>query len=113
VLENSNDAVLVWDLEGRIKTWNKGAARMYGYSGDEAREMTILDLVPEEKQEETRNFIETIRQGREVKSFQTQRTTKDGRVLDIWATVTLIPDSGSRPREVVTTERDLNWLAET
>jgi two-component system CheB/CheR fusion protein len=113
VLESSNDAILVWDLEGRIKTWNKGAARMYGYSGDEAREMTILDLVPEEKQEETRNFIETIRQGREVKSFQTQRTTKDGRVLDIWATVTLIPDSGSRPREVVTTERDLNWLAET
>lgn len=35
-LEDSNDAVLTYDLDGRILSWNSGAQRVYGYARDEA-----------------------------------------------------------------------------
>ena len=36
LVETSNDAIVIWTLEGRVATWNPGAERMYGYSAAEA-----------------------------------------------------------------------------
>jgi len=32
ILADSNDAIIVVDLKGKIKAWNKGARLMYGYT---------------------------------------------------------------------------------
>jgi two-component system CheB/CheR fusion protein len=111
VLRDANDAVIVWNLDGRILNWNRGAEEMYGYSEEEARSMSLLDLVPEDRYEETRRFMDQLRNGRDVRSFKTQRLTREGRILDVWLTVTRMTGAGGAGDEVVTTERDLNWLA--
>ena len=51
VLRDSNDAVVVVDPNGRITTWNAGAAHMYGYSEAEALQLNMLDNVPGESQQ--------------------------------------------------------------
>ena len=112
ILKSANDAVIVWNLDGRILTWNQGAESMYGYTGAEAKKKNLMDLVPADKQSETHQFIEALKAGRAVTSFKTQRQTKDGRVLDVWLTVTRVPGTEGRTTEIVTTERDLNWLRE-
>jgi two-component system CheB/CheR fusion protein len=112
VIKDSNDAVTLQDLDGNILDWNKGAERMYGYSQAEASKMNIRDVVPPEKQKQALELVKKIRAGKDIKSFRTQRKTKDGRVLDIWLTVTKLVDAEGKPIQIATTERDLAWLSE-
>jgi len=111
VIKDSNDAVTLQDLDGNILDWNKGAERMYGYSQAEALKMNIRDIIPQEKQNQSLVLIKKISAGEEIKSFKTRRKTKDGRILDIWLTVTMIADAAGKPIQIATTERDLAWLS--
>jgi PAS domain-containing protein len=63
--DRSNDAITMQALDGRILAWNRGAARMYGYSEQEALRMNIDTLVPEEGRAEARAFLESIKRGDE------------------------------------------------
>jgi two-component system CheB/CheR fusion protein len=112
VIKDSNDAVTLQDLDGNILDWNKGAERMYGYSRAEALKMNIRDIIPRGNQKQTLELIKKISTGKEIKSFKTKRKTRDGRVLDIWLTVTKIADAEGKPIQIATTERDLAWLSE-
>ncbi|MFH2044180.1 MAG: chemotaxis protein CheB [Pseudomonadota bacterium] len=110
VLEDSNDAVTVLDLEGNILAWNKGAQQMYGWPEAEALRMNISKLVPGDKQGELKSLIKKILKGEPVKSFTSQRKTKAGKILDVWITATAIMDENGRLIQIATTERDLAWL---
>jgi two-component system CheB/CheR fusion protein len=110
VLEDSNDAVTVLDLEGNILAWNKGAQQMYGWTEAEALKMNIYQLVPEDRRNELKSFIEKIVKGEPVKAFKSRRKTKAGKILDVWLTGTALRDESGRPTEIATTERDLAWI---
>ena len=110
VIRDSDDAITVQDFEGNINAWNSGAEKMYGYSEAEALKMNIKDIVPDKKRSEALDFIKKV-QEEEVKSFKTQRKTKDGQILDVWLTVTILVDDEGKPVAVGTTERDLAWLS--
>jgi two-component system CheB/CheR fusion protein len=45
-----------------------------------------------------------------VKSFKTRRKAKDGKILDVWMTVTSLKDKSGQTIEIAITERDLVWL---
>ncbi len=112
IIEDSNDAVTLQDLEGNILEWNRGAERMYGFSKAEALQMNMIDMVPKEKQKEVLSFMEKIKLGEDIKSFKTLRITKEGKILNIWLTVTKVTDFESNSIQIATTERDLAWLAD-
>lgn len=107
VLQDSNDAITMQDLEGRILAWNRGAVQMYGYSEREALQMNMDALVPEAELESARGFRRAIRRGEQVLSLEVKRKTKDGRVLDVWLTTTKLVDDGGHPVAIATTERDI------
>ncbi len=46
ILSHVSDAVVVCDLEGQLTYWNKGAERTYGYSEQEALQLSIAALAP-------------------------------------------------------------------
>jgi two-component system CheB/CheR fusion protein len=107
VVRDSNDAVTLQDKSGNIITWNRGATKMYGYTEAEALKMNIQNIVPDEKKKETLAFIKDIFQEKIIESFETQRLTKDGKMLDVWLTVTVVKDGKDKPEYVATTERDI------
>ena len=111
VLEDSNDAVTVLDLKGNILGWNKGAQRMYGWTESEALKMNFIQVVPEDKRNKIKSLIEKAKRGASIKSFKDRRETKDGKILDVWMTVTSLKDKKSQTIEIAITERDLEWLA--
>ena len=41
----SYDAIIVWQIDGGIETWNKGAEELYGYSKEEAVGQVTHDLL--------------------------------------------------------------------
>jgi two-component system, chemotaxis family, CheB/CheR fusion protein len=111
VLEDSNDAVTVLDLKGRILAWNKGAEKMYGYTELEVLQMNFADLVPKDRSNELRKIVDKLVKDETITSFKTRRMTKDGKILDIWLTASALTDEDGQPVEIATTERDLSRLA--
>ncbi len=112
---NLTDAIIVQDFEGQIITWNHSAEQMYGYSTEEALRMNIAVLTPPHKIAEQVEFTRRLIAGEAIHSFETQRLTKDGRILDIWLTVTILADELRRPIGIASTERDITdrkWAAE-
>ncbi|MGO8854967.1 MAG: CheR family methyltransferase [Steroidobacteraceae bacterium] len=107
VVRDSNDAVTVQDLDGKIIAWNRGAERMYGWSEREALAMNISSLVPEAQRETAMAVIQRIARGEAVHSLEIKRLRKDGRELDVWLTATPIVDQAQRITAVATTERDI------
>ncbi len=99
---DSNDAVIICDLDDQIIAWNKGAQKMYGYTEAEALAMSIKRLMPENKLIRARELVRVS-----AAPIEAQRLTRGGRTLDVLLTVTVLRDDNGRPVEVATTERDI------
>ena len=108
VVRDSNDAITIQDFEGGITAWNYGAEQMYGYSAKEALLMNIERLTAPGKVAEQKEFIRRLIEGEAITSFETQRVTKDGRILDVWMTVTKLIDGDGKPIGLASTERDIS-----
>jgi two-component system cell cycle sensor histidine kinase/response regulator CckA len=107
IVRDSNDAIMVCDLEGRISAWNRGAELMYGYSEGEALQMNVGHLTPPDREPERKQFTRRLRAGEAITSLETQRVTKDNRILDVWLTVTKLVDDTGKPIGIASTERDI------
>jgi len=113
VLRDSNDAVALLDLDGRVIGWNRGAERLYGYGEAEARGRFLTDFAPEPDRDATARTIARLAQGMVAsESVETRRLTHDGRTRDIWLTMTLLRDATGHADALVTTERDVTELKE-
>ena len=106
-VRNSNGAITILDLEGNIISWNLGAERIYGYSEAEAMKMNISRIIPNHKQDEMMSLVERVLKAGIIEFFETQRLTKNNRILDISLTVTLLKDEKGKPFAITTTERDI------
>jgi PAS domain S-box-containing protein len=108
VVMDSNDAIILFDLKGNIMSWNRGARDMYGWSEAEALKMTIRNVIPPDKINESSDLLRRMAAGETITSFETQRIAKDGRILDIWLTATSVLDAAGKNVEAfATTERDI------
>jgi len=92
VLHDSNDAITVQDFVGNIRFWNLGAKRIYGYTKTEALKMNIRQLAPKNERDDVLELLKKLREGEKVRSFEAPRLTKDGRLIDVWITVTTLTD---------------------
>jgi PAS domain S-box-containing protein len=107
VVRDSNDAITIQDFNGRITAWNRGAELMYGYGEKEALLMNIERLTASDKVAEQKEFIRRLIAGEAITSFETRRVTKDGRVLNVWMTVTKLLGEAGNPIGLASTERDI------
>jgi PAS domain S-box-containing protein len=93
LVETSNDAIIIWTLEGRVATWNPGAERMYGYSAAEALGQPSFLLVPPEREDVFHEVLARIEQGERLEHFETVRLRKDGSRVEV--SVTMSPVRGA------------------
>jgi two-component system CheB/CheR fusion protein len=105
VLRDSNDAITMQDLEGRVLAWNPGAERLYGWSEAEALAMNVRDLVPENCKTSALTVIRELAQSRVLEPCSTQRVAKDGTVVDVWITSTALVNASGQVYAIATTER--------
>jgi two-component system sensor kinase FixL len=107
VVRNSNDAIMILDLKGNIISWNLGAQRMYGYSKTEAMKLNIRRMIPEHKQNEMQDMLEKLKKRETIDCYETMRLTREGRILHVSLTATLLKDDKGKPFAVTVTERDI------
>jgi PAS domain S-box-containing protein len=87
IVESSNNAIIVTDLDGTISSWNKGAERIYRYSAEEVLGRSISILMPPESAHELHTILNKIRGGEVIEHFETTRMTKDGSRVEVSITV--------------------------
>lgn len=107
IIKSSEDAIVSKSLQGTITSWNSGAERLFGYSSAEAIGQPISILVPHELMTEERQLIEQIERGDSVQHFETVRRTKDGRLIDVAATVSPILNAAGHIVGVSKIARDI------
>lgn len=93
IVESSDDAIISKTLEGIITSWNDAAKRLFGYTADEIIGKPIQTLFPEDRLDEETEILSRLHRGERVEHFETQRKTKDGKIIDLSLTISPIRDS--------------------
>lgn len=83
LIATTRDAVISYDLDGRIVTWNPAAQRLYGYSREEAIGRSLDILYPENWPKRVSEYRDEIIAGR-LEDFEAPRVAKDGTVHEVW-----------------------------
>jgi two-component system CheB/CheR fusion protein len=96
VIESSDDAIISKTLAGVITSWNAGAARIFGYTADEALGQPITMLIAPERWEEEAVILARLTRGERVDHYETVRQTKDGRGIEVSVTVSPVRDGAGR-----------------
>ncbi len=90
LVESSEDAIIGRDREGNIIAWNPGAERIYGWTREEVLGKPLTGNVPPDRAHEQEDIVRRILTGEHIDHFETRRIRKDGRVMDISASISPI-----------------------
>ena len=95
VAKQSSDAIIIHDLEGRISFWNPAAERMFGYRIEDIVGRSATLLTTPERHGEIQENLDTVKRRVVIEMIETQRVTKDGRVVDVALSAAPLVDPGS------------------
>jgi len=107
LLDQSHEAIIVRDLEGRIRYWGRGAERLYGWTAEEVIGRSSKDLYyrnnPLPLSEATRITIENGKWNGEL-----HHLTKDDREVIVEGYWTLIHDAEGKPKSILVINTDIS-----
>jgi PAS domain S-box-containing protein len=107
LLDKARDAIIAFDMDGRVVYWNKSAERLTGWTADEmlgARaQERLYDSSEAEKLEECH---ETVREEGEW-TGELRQQSKDGEELVVESRWTLVRDSGGQPTSILVINTDI------
>jgi PAS domain S-box-containing protein len=87
IIDSSDDAIVSKNLNGVIMSWNSGAERVFGYTGEEAIGQPITIVIPKDRHNEERTILTRIRRGERIDHFETVRQRKDGSLIAVSLTI--------------------------
>jgi PAS domain S-box-containing protein len=105
LLEQTHDAILVWELPGTIIYWNHGAEQLYGFSRQEAISRLSHDLLRTEHPVPAEQF-EAVLERHGTWTGELTHTTRDGRRMIVESRHVLMREVDAR-RLVLETNRDI------
>src|ERR1700733_15321746 len=98
VFENSAIGVALTDLNGRFLATNPIYQRMGGYSEEDLRALSFLDITDADYRDANGALIAELLEGnRQQFQIEKQYRRKDGSVFWVRNNVSLVPDSGNGP----------------
>jgi PAS domain S-box-containing protein len=107
IVESSDDAIFSKDLTGVVTSWNKGAARIFGFTADEMIGQSILTIFPPGRSDELSSILDRLRRGTRIEHYQTVRRTKTGEFLNVSLTISPMQDLLGRITGASTISRDI------
>jgi two-component system CheB/CheR fusion protein len=108
VVETSADAIFSKDLDGAIRTWNRAAERLYGYTHDEAVGRSVEMLFPEDRAKEFATIMARLRRGETIQQLETERVRKDGQRVPVAVTASPVRDDSGKVVSASVIARDIS-----
>jgi PAS domain S-box-containing protein len=82
IIESAADPILSQDLDGTIRSWNAGAARLFGYGADEIIGQPVTRLISENVADEEDRLARRLADGL-VQPVDSMWRSKDGRLVPV------------------------------
>jgi PAS domain S-box-containing protein len=96
IVESSDDAIVSKDLSGIVRTWNRAAERMFGYTSAEMVGQSIRKIIPADRQHEEDRVLASVMAGQPVDHFETLRKTRNGELIPISLMVSPVRDASGK-----------------
>lgn len=107
LIDSSADAIVTTDLNNIVRSWNKAAERIFGYTEEEIIGQP-LPYVPDFLMEQNNEFVRRVINGETFKDIETVRKTKDSKLIDINLTLAPLKDSEGRVIAITRISRDIS-----
>jgi len=107
IVESSLDAIVGKTLKNIVLSWNKTAENLYGYTRKEMIGRSASCLIPEDRIDDELRLLNEVREGKEIKHYQTVRRHKDGHLIQISLTLSPIKDPFGNIVGVSSVARDI------
>jgi formate hydrogenlyase transcriptional activator len=108
VFENSAIGVALTDLDGRFLATNPVYQKMLGYSEEELRALSFVDITHADHREANWALAAELRKGtRQEFQIEKQYRRKDGSLIWVRNNVSLVPGNESRPRFIMALSEDI------
>jgi diguanylate cyclase (GGDEF)-like protein/PAS domain S-box-containing protein len=105
LLDKAHDAIVVRDMENRVRFWNKGAERLYGWTAKEMLGRSVEELLyrdPKPLREATATVMEKGEWRGEIVELH-----KNGTELIVEGNWTLVRDEHGKPRAIFAIKTDI------
>jgi PAS domain S-box-containing protein len=112
IINDSAEAIIGIDLDGKVTSWNKAAAQIYGYSEQEILGKGFEKLIPDHlfMEKELEKISEEVAEKGYIRSHITERIRKDGQKIYVSITRTSLRDKEGNPIGSSAIVRDITRL---
>lgn len=107
VIESVHSAIISFNRDGRIETWNPGAERLYGFPASEIVGQSMTRLVPPEYRREWLAMIERVGAGETIEPCATVRQNKANRLVRVLLSLSGLRDDAGRLAGFACTSHDI------
>jgi len=111
IVESTEDAIISVAVEddraGTIASWNRGAERLFGYTAEEAIGRNVSMLDPPSGSGEIARLLQRIEGGERIELFETVRTAKDGRQIEVAISASPLQDASGTTVGIAAIVRDI------
>ena len=106
LIESSPDAIVVYDIEGKVTYVNPAFEETFGWSKAELLNKR-LNFIPEGLEAETAEFVKTVINVGRLPAVKTKRMTKSGHIIDVQLTGALGKDETGKAVSSIAILRDI------
>ena len=92
IVESSNDAIISKSLDGIIQSWNAAAERLFGFTSEQTIGRHISLVIPPDRLAEEEEIISSLREGKRIEHYETERLRSDGQHIYVSLTISPIKD---------------------
>jgi len=107
IVESSHDAIISWNLQGIVTSWNQGAQQLYGYTAPEMVGQPISRIFPQGQQDDALAMLERMKRGESVRHLESSRVRRDGQPVRVSLRFSPIQDAEGQLVGVSTIARDV------
>lgn len=108
IVENSDDAIVACTTAGCIRSWNKGAEALLGYTAGEMIGQHAFAFVPPDRQARMANCIHAVSAGETLLHYEGVCQHKDGTRVHVTVTGSPIRDRSHSVVAIVAIMRDIS-----
>jgi PAS domain S-box-containing protein len=108
IVESTDDSITATTLDGTILSWNRASERLYGYTAEEMIGSRIHKIIEPERHAAVDETLAAIGRGVLVEPHEATGVRKDGTIMPVALTVSLVRGEDGIVRGISTIARDIS-----